>query len=68
MEDGERAGLLSPGVLLDRPLADMCKKSRLLDLIRNFVIFDDGIKKVPRLHQFLGVKAAQERIGSVRAV
>src|SRR5947207_1585230 len=40
----------------------MCEKSRLLDLIRNFIIFDNGRKKVPRPHQFAGVKAAQERI------
>jgi type I restriction enzyme R subunit len=40
----------------------MCEKSRLLDLLRNFIIFDNGIKKVPRPHQFAGVKAAQERI------
>ena len=53
---------LTAGALLDRPLAEMCEKSRLLDLIRNFIIFDDGIKKVPRPHQFAGVKAAQERI------
>jgi type I restriction enzyme R subunit len=50
------------GALLDRPVAEMCEKSRLLDLIRNFIIFDNGIKKVPRQHQFAGVKAAQERI------
>jgi type I restriction enzyme R subunit len=50
------------GALLDRPLAELCAKSRLLDLIRNFVIHDNGIKKVPRQHQFAGVKAAQERI------
>ncbi len=50
------------GTLLDRPLAELCEKSHLLELIRNFVIFDDGIKKVPRPHQFAGVKAAQERI------
>jgi len=50
------------GALLDRPLAQMCNKARLLDLIRNFIIFDAGQKKVPRPHQFLGVKAAQERI------
>ncbi|HKQ79962.1 MAG TPA: HsdR family type I site-specific deoxyribonuclease, partial [Blastocatellia bacterium] len=54
---------LIPGALLDRPLAEMCEKSRLLDLIRNFIIFDGGRKKVPRPHQFAGVKAAQERIG-----
>ena len=53
---------LTVGAHLDRPLAEMCEKSRLLDLIRNFIIFDNGIKKVPRPHQFAGVKAAQERI------
>jgi len=53
---------LVAGSLLDRPLAEMCEKSRLLDLIRNFIIFDGGIKKVPRPHQFTGVKAAQQRI------
>jgi len=53
---------LTSGALLDRPLAEMCEKSRLLDLIRNFIIFDAGYKKVPRQHQFAGVKAAQERI------
>src|SRR5262249_18246839 len=47
---------------LDRPLAQMCNKARLLDLMRNFIIFDAGWKKVPRPHQFAGVKAAQERI------
>ena len=50
------------GALLDRPLAQMCDKSRLLDWIHNFMIFDAGQKKVPRPHQFFGVKKAQERI------
>ncbi len=50
------------GALLDRPLAQLCNKARLLDLIRHFIIFDAGQKKVPRPHQFFGVKAAQERI------
>jgi type I restriction enzyme R subunit len=51
------------GALLDRPLAQLCNKARLLDLIRNFIIYDAGHKKVPRPHQFFAVKAAQERIG-----
>jgi type I restriction enzyme R subunit len=51
------------GALLDRPIAQMCNKARLLDLIRNFIIFDAGHKKVPRPHQFFAVKAAQERVG-----
>jgi type I restriction enzyme, R subunit len=50
------------GALLDRPLAQLCSKARLLDLIRNFIIFDAGQKKVPRPHQFAGVKAAQDHL------
>lgn len=52
----------STGELLDKPLAQMCNKQTLLELIRNFIIFDAGQKKVPRPHQFDGIKAAQERI------
>lgn len=61
----EADGTIQPlvaGTLLDRPLAQICEKNRLLDLIRNFIIFDAGQKKVPRPHQFVGVKKAQERI------
>lgn len=53
---------LAEGALLDKPLAHMFDKVRLLDLIRNFIVFDAGQKKVPRPHQYFGVKAAQERI------
>lgn len=52
----------TPGSHLDRPLAEMCDKVRLLDLIRNCVIFDAGQKKVPRPHQYDGLIAAQERL------
>ena len=51
-----------PGALLDRPLGQMCSKTRLLDLIRNFMVFDAGQKKAPRPHQYFGAKAAQARI------
>jgi type I restriction enzyme R subunit len=62
-EDPLAAGeVLAAGTLLDRPLAQLCNKARLLDLIRHFILFDAGHKKVPRPHQFFGVKAAQERI------
>ena len=56
------AEVAQSGYLLDDSLAQMCEKSRLLDLIRNFIIFDAGIKKVPRSHQYAAVKAAQERV------
>lgn len=52
----------TPGVLLDQPLAQLCRKDRLLDLMRNFIIFDAGQKKVPRPHQYFGIKAAQARV------
>ncbi|MCX6875291.1 MAG: HsdR family type I site-specific deoxyribonuclease [Verrucomicrobia bacterium] len=53
---------LPAGALLDGPLAVLCDKTRLLDIIRNCVLFDGGQKKVPRRHQYEGFKAAQERI------
>lgn len=61
-KDEAPARELAPGALLDRPLAQLCGRERLLDLIRNFVIFDAGWKKVPRPHQYAAVKAAQARI------
>jgi type I restriction enzyme, R subunit len=47
---------------LDKYLLKMCSKQRILDLIYNFVLFDGGIKKLPRVHQYFGVKEAQEYI------
>ncbi|MGJ7614224.1 MULTISPECIES: type I restriction endonuclease subunit R [unclassified Variovorax] len=60
--EGETAADLAEGGLLDGPLVQMLVPAQLLDLVRNFVIFDGGHKKVPRLHQYEGVKAAQERL------
>ena len=45
---------------LDKYLLKMCRKERLLELIFDFVIFDGGQKKLPRVHQYFGVKAAQD--------
>jgi type I restriction enzyme R subunit len=47
---------------LDRGLAQMCSKERLLELIHDFVVFDAGVKKTARHNQYFGVKAAQARI------
>ena len=40
----------------------MCEKSRLLELLHDFVLFDGGIKKLPRVHQYFGIKAAQAHV------
>lgn len=48
--------------VLDKHLALLCEKSRLLELIHDFVVFDKGIKKLCRPNQYFAIKAAQERI------
>jgi len=50
------------GYKLDKYLAKMCRKDRLIELMHDFVLFDGGIKKVPRVHQYFGIKAAQEHV------
>jgi type I restriction enzyme, R subunit len=47
---------------LDRALTQLCTKSRLLEIVYDFMVFDTGIKKTCRHNQYFGVKAAQERV------
>ncbi len=51
---------------LDKYLLKMCRKERLIELLRDFVLFDGGIKKLPRAHQYFGVKAAQEHTAAYK--
>ena len=48
---------------LDKYLLKMCAKPRLLELMHDFVLFDGGVKKLPRVHQYFGIKAAQAHVG-----
>ncbi len=50
------------GYKLDKYLGKICQKDRFIELMYDFVLFDGGIKKLPRVHQYFGVKAAQEHI------
>ncbi|PQA78922.1 type I restriction endonuclease subunit R [Rhodoferax sp. TS-BS-61-7] len=50
------------GYKLDKYLSKLCNKARLLELIHDFVLFDGGIKKLPRVHQYFGIKAAQNHV------
>lgn len=45
---------------LDKYLLKMCNKARIIELMHDFVLFENGIKKLPRVHQYFGIKAAQE--------
>jgi type I restriction enzyme R subunit len=47
---------------LDRALAHICDKTRLLELIHDFIVFDAGIKKICRHNQYFGVRAAQKHV------
>jgi type I restriction enzyme R subunit len=47
---------------LDKYLLKMCRKDRLIELMYDFVLFDGGVKKLPRVHQYFGVKAAQRHV------
>ncbi len=47
---------------LDRALTQLCSKQRLLEIVHDFMVFDDGQKKVCRHNQYFGVKAAQNRV------
>ncbi|MDE0016305.1 MAG: HsdR family type I site-specific deoxyribonuclease [Candidatus Poribacteria bacterium] len=45
-----------------RALSQLCNKTRMLDILHNFIVFDGSIKKICRHNQFFGVKAAQENV------
>jgi len=47
---------------LDRALLQLCNKSRFLEMIHNFLVFDAGVKKTCRQNQYFGVHAAQDAI------
>jgi type I restriction enzyme R subunit len=48
--------------ILDIALLQLCDKTRLLEFIHDFIVFDAGTKKICRHNQYFGVKAAQERV------
>lgn len=53
---------MHPNSGFEDSMMNILTKRRLLDLIQNFIIFDAGTKKIPRQHQYIGVKLAQKRL------
>lgn len=49
-------------ILLDKYLLKICNKERLIEIIYDFVIYDGGVKKLPRVHQYFGIKEAQKYV------
>jgi len=54
------------GFKLDKYLLKMCAKPRLIELMHDFVLFDGGVKKLPRVHQYFGVKEAQKHVNAYK--
>ena len=46
----------------DRALVSLLHPARLLDLIRNFIIYDNNVKKIARYKQYFAVKKCMDRI------
>jgi type I restriction enzyme R subunit len=46
--------------ILDQHLLQFCDKTRWIEFIHDYIVFDAGIKKLSRPNQFFGVKAAQQ--------
>ena len=48
--------------ILDKHIFALCQKKRFLEIILNFIVFDNGIKKIARHNQYFGVTKSQEFI------
>ena len=46
----------------DMAIYSLCRPERLLELAYKFTVFDGGIKKIARYHQYFVIKSALERI------
>lgn len=46
----------------DEYLYCLCRPRRLMDLIHNFILFDDGTKKVARYQQYFAIKKSLSRL------
>ncbi len=46
----------------DELLYSLCRPERIIDLIRNFTLYDEGIKKVARYQQYFAVRDTLKRV------
>lgn len=46
----------------DELLYHLCRPGRLLDLMRNFIVYDDGEKKIARYQQYFSIRKVMKRI------
>jgi type I restriction enzyme, R subunit len=46
----------------DRTIYALCRPERLLDMVRRFIVFDGGARKIARQQQYFGILRAIERV------
>lgn len=46
----------------DKLLFSLCQRERLLDLIFNYIVYDDGVKKITRYQQYFAIKETLKKI------
>jgi type I restriction enzyme R subunit len=51
----------------DEYLFGLCRPERLMDIIYNFIVFDDGEKKIARYQQFFAIKKSMHRIAQLES-
>lgn len=49
----------------DEYLYSLCRPERLIDLAFNFILFENGVKKITRYQQFFAIKKSMQRIRNV---
>ena len=47
---------------LHRDASQLCERTRLLEILHDFIVFDGDKKKICRHNQYFSVKAAQEKV------
>lgn len=48
---------------LDETLIALCDRERILELVKHYILFDKGIKKICRYQQFFAIKRILARVG-----
>ena len=59
-DDLEKESILP--TVQDKYLFGLCRPERLMDIIFNFILFDNGEKKIARYQQFFAIKKSMKRI------
>lgn len=50
----------------DRYIFNLCRPERLLDLAHNFILYDNGIKKIARYQQYFAIKKAMKQLTQLK--